>query len=335
MSNENTMDRFDKILLKYFQGKSDKEDLKELDEFIQDTENKNTFKDFFKVWLWTGQMKGGEPKVPFLDTWDKILLGEQNTRVVNFRQLFAYAATILILINMGWWGGKIFYDNKAESSFETYQITSNQFDNSTITLPDQTLVHLRKGSYLKYDSRFNKKDREVLLEGEAFFEVAHNQEKPFIVKVSDAEVRVLGTKFNVFAEKGSNIYQTTLVEGKVAFSTKQGKSYVLKPSQMIEYNKEKKSIKIKSVNTELYTAWTDGKIMFRDESLGEIVKKLERIYHVQFVFNNPELATKYHFSGTFNKETSIGDVIKMLKSSMPLKVKRVEKFPERDIIYME
>ena len=110
---------------------------------------------------------------------------------------------------------------------------------------------------------------------------------------------------------------------------------MLLPNQMIELNSESKEVQVKDVNPELYTAWKDGKIIFRYETLGAIAEKLEKIYHVKFVFANPDLAEKYRFSGTFNRETSIGDVITMLKLSIPMNVTREERFPEPDIICLK
>jgi ferric-dicitrate binding protein FerR (iron transport regulator) len=126
-----------------------------------------------------------------------------------------------------------------------------------------------------------------------------------------------------------------LVEGKVEFETGNGEKYMLQPDQMIEFHTENNTTEIKHVNTELYTAWKDGKIIFRDETLGEITNKLERIYHVKFIYKKPELANNYNFSGTFHPETSIGEVITMLKISIPMEVRRTERFPEPDLIYLE
>ncbi len=104
---------------------------------------------------------------------------------------------------------------------------------------------------------------------------------------------------------------------------------------MIELDVTKQNVNIKNVNTELYTAWKDGKIIFRDETLGEITTKLERIYQVKFIYQRPGLSSNYRFSGTFHHDTPIGDVITMLKKSIPMQVSRIERFPDPDTIYLK
>ena len=331
------MDRIEKIILHFLQKNANSEELQELNEWVGETANKGKLLHYLKIWLWSGQIKYKQPRVEFASTWQKIQKRqalEQNKRI-NFRLLLRYAAVLLILLNVGWWGARFYYNGHLGSKIQLFQVAANQSANSVITLPDQTLVYLRPGSNLQYDSRFSECHREVLLNGEAYFEVTHDEANLFTVRTEKAEIKVLGTKFNVFAEKGSDIYQTTLVEGKVEFKTNSGKKYLLQPDQMIELNTKKNTVHIKQVNTELYTAWKDGKVIFRDETLGEITKKLEHIYHVKFIYKDLELAEKYRFSGTFHRETSIGEVITMLKISIPMNVTREEKFPEPDIIYLE
>lgn len=331
------MEQIEKIILHFLQKKADIRELKELDERIGNIPNKRKIVHYLKIWLWSGQIEQKRPQVEFDHTWQKIQNNQPLVQYkrISLRSVLRYAAIFFVLLNIGWWGARLYYRDQEDFKEQTFKVTANQSANSVITLPDQTLVYLRSGSNLHYDSRFNKYHREVTLDGEAYFEVTRDEANPFTVRTDQAQIKVLGTKFNVLAEKGSPIYQTTLVEGKVEFKTGSGKKYLLQPDQMIELNTKKNRVQIKQVNTELYTAWKDGKVIFRDETLGEITKKLERIYYVKFIYENSELAEKYRFSGTFHCETSIGEVITMLKISIPLEVRRIERFPEPDIIYLE
>ena len=331
------MERIEQIILHFLQKKANTEELNELNGWLKHPENKRGLIQEIKIWLWSGQAKEKLPKVEFAETWQRIENKQplSKKKTLHFNRFLRYAAIFLVLLNIGWWGARFYYGQPIVSGEQIFQVAANQLSNSVVTLPDQTLVYLRNGSNLQYNSGFNKGHREVSLDGEAYFEVTHDKDAPFFVKTEKAKIKVLGTKFNVFAEKGSTHYQTTLVEGKVEFETTTGEKFLLRPDQMIEFNTEKNTTQIKQVNTELYTAWKDGKIIFRDETLGEITNKLERIYHVEFIYKKPDLADKYSFSGTFHPETSIGEVITMLKISIPMKVKRIEKFPEPDLIYLE
>ena len=332
------MNPIEKIILHFFQGDAGSEELNALNKWSEKPVNRNELKGYAKLWMWSAQVKSRKPQVKFDDTWEKIRSRKHSSRptIIRMRQFAQYAAIVLILLNLGWWGAHSYYNHSNESGEQQFLITADQTANSVITLPDSTLVYLRQGSSLRYDSGFRSDNREVLLEdGEAYFEVTRDEDHPFIVRMEHAQIEVMGTRFNVLAEKGSSVYQTTLVDGKVTFKVNGGEKYQLQPDQMIEFNVNDRDVKIENVNTELYTAWKEGKIIFRDETLGEITGKLERIYHVEFIYKNPELAQKYRFSGTFHQETSIGEVITMLKLSIPMEVKREERFPEPDQIYLK
>jgi|GEM_PF-946130 len=328
------MNPIEKIILYFFQKNASPEELTALDEWSEKAVNRNLLKDYLKLWLWSGQLKDRSPQLEFNATWEEIMRRRKlaEPRVIWLRMVARYAAVALILLNLGWWGAFSYYDRFSAVAKQEFLIIADQTANSVVTLPDQTRVHLRKGSNIKYSSSFTAESREVFLDGEAYFDVTRDEDHPFVVNMEHAKVKVLGTRFNVSARSDS--YQITLVDGSVIFKTNEGKEYHLLPDQMIEMNLKNRDVKIEKVNTELYTAWKDGKIIFRDETLGEITKKLELIYHVEFMYANPELAQRYRFSGTFHPETSIGEVITMLKLSIPMEVTRKEKFPDPDMIYL-
>ncbi|WP_297094782.1 FecR family protein [uncultured Draconibacterium sp.] len=164
-------------------------------------------------------------------------------------------------------------------------------NHSTITLSDGTKVWLNAGSRLIYPSRFIDKNREVMLIGEAFFDVSKMEEKPFTVKTPDIEVHVLGTKFNVSAYPDENVAHTVLTEGSVEISHKsQGvfdRNIVLKPGQLAAYNKQNSSTNIYDVETEYFTSWKEGYLTFTNSDLNRVVKKLERYYNIHMKYEDP------------------------------------------------
>ncbi len=182
---------------------------------------------------------------------------------------------------------------------------------SQIRLSDGSIVWLNSGSVFKYPASFDEKRREVFIDGEAFLEVAHNPKKPFVVNAPSFAVEVLGTAFNVEAYAADSYSSVTLVEGKVLLHANQEKQKQrMVPGQSASLHNGKID-KLREVDTDFYTSWKEGKIVFRQESLEEIAKKMERWYNVEIQFKDEELK-KLEFSGTFLKYKPVEQVLKSL-----------------------
>lgn len=174
-----------------------------------------------------------------------------------------------------------------------------------IILADGSYVMLNAGSSLKYPIDFPEEGkRKVFLTGEAYFKVARDEKKPFIVHTEAMEVNVLGTEFNVSAYKGDEVANVVLVEGSVnlASTEKEGEAIVLEPGQLGEYGKEDRRIHVREVDTRLYTAWMKGSLIFRNESFENILKKMQRHYSVIIVNEDEELA-KTKFNANFGPDS--------------------------------
>ena len=163
---------------------------------------------------------------------------------------------------------------------------------SQLVLPDGTKVWLNAGSRMAFPSKFSGKKREVFLEGEAYFEVTHNADVPFLVNTSDISIKVLGTKFNVSAYKTDKVAETVLLEGKVTVKDLSSigfmaKETVLAPNQKASFNKENKSISVNNeADADFAIAWTEGWFKFSQQNLSSVLNKLQRYYNVQFEFDN-------------------------------------------------
>lgn len=174
-----------------------------------------------------------------------------------------------------------------------------------IELSDGTIVHLNSGTSLRYPVQFIKnKNRQVFLLGEAFFEVKKDQAHPFNVNTQDINVEVLGTKFNVDTYSENTTANVVLVEGKVSLykdnSAKENPVY-LKPGMKGSTIMGQSEIKTEEVNTDYYTAWLKGSLVFKNASFDEIIKKLERHYNVTFINRNKMLG-KEIFNARFDNE---------------------------------
>ncbi|TLP80146.1 FecR family protein [Maribacter sp. ACAM166] len=176
-----------------------------------------------------------------------------------------------------------------------------------VTLEDGSIIRLNSGSELTYPTSFASLDkRQVLLKGEAFFEITKNPIKPFIVKANDMYTQVFGTVFNISAYEEDDKAEVVLVEGSVGVGNE--KSFrrenlaMLKPSQKVTNSKIlDKSFIIEDVNVTPYISWVNGVIAFQNEQMSEIIKKLERQFNVQII-NENEMLGERKFTGMFDKE---------------------------------
>ncbi|MBC9796425.1 FecR family protein [Sinomicrobium weinanense] len=177
----------------------------------------------------------------------------------------------------------------------------------SVQLSDGTKVRLNAGSRLKYPVPFAKgKERRIFLEGEAYFDVAHDAEHPFVVTLNNLNVKVLGTAFNVSDYREDRVSEVVLVRGSVRLqfvddSVARNKEMMLTPGDQAIYSKSGHTVKTKKVNTDLYTSWINGLMVFRDIPFEIMLKKLERHYNVVFRNNNQKLANE-KFSATIDLE---------------------------------
>ncbi len=163
---------------------------------------------------------------------------------------------------------------------------------SFITLSEGTKVWLNSGSKLIFPPVFEGNKREVRLEGEGFFEVTPDKEKPFFVKTDAFTMKVYGTKFNVQAYNQDQSYSIVLVEGKVGMNANEGSALsevFLAPNQKALISKDEKTFDISDVeNMEVYTAWVDGYLTFTNEDVSVLLKKISRYYNVDIEVDLPK-----------------------------------------------
>ncbi len=188
-----------------------------------------------------------------------------------------------------------------------------------IVLSDGTKVWLNAFSLLKFPSQFIGDERLVELTGEAYFEVSPDKKKPFKVKSQGQIIEVLGTHFNVSAYTGERT-ATTLVEGRVRVSDFAGTgSVVLKPHQQSVLAANSTKIHIADVDTESALAWKNGYFIFDDEGLESIMKKIERWYDVEVIYEAK--VRKIEFLGRVSRSKNISSVLKALEQAGNLKFK--------------
>ena len=194
---------------------------------------------------------------------------------------------------------------------------------SDIRLSDGTRVWLNAGSTLIFPQQFEKKERKVTLIGEAYFDVAKNKDKPFVVNANEINVAVLGTKFNLKNNVNDDNLEVVLVEGSVSIKENQlfsflQKEIILEPNQRAVYNKLSNKTEVTSdIDTDYYTSWKEGILKFNRESIVNVFKRLSRFYNVQFVTEKDvELYRK--ISGKLDLTASLEDVLKVISDAAPI-----------------
>jgi hypothetical protein len=185
-----------------------------------------------------------------------------------------------------------------------------------VILEDGTLIHLNSGSSLTYPSYFEEKnDREVILTGEAYFEVKQDFGRPFYVKTALLDILVTGTKFNIMAYPNDNITQASLLEGsiKVIKEKNQIKDTVsLSPGFAYKWDKEKQLSNITDIYPADCISWIKGELVFKDTDFKNLVAKLERSYNMVIEINYPFLE-KQKFTGTFKtNDLTLNDILKII-----------------------
>ena len=184
----------------------------------------------------------------------------------------------------------------------------------TVELCDGTKVYLNSGTTLEFPSRFDGKVRSVILKGEAYFDVARNVSKPFVVEVDEVKVKVLGTSFNVKSYVDEPGVYTTLVEGSVAILRDGQPEKKIKPGEQAYYNKGVGTLSIAEVDVNEFTSWKDGLFYFKDIALEEILRIVSRWYDLEVFYMN-QGAKSVIYSGKLPMYSSVEDVLRKFEIS--------------------
>lgn len=235
---------------------------------------------------------------------------QKKKRTISFRKIGYELAKIAAILIIFWGGTKLFETNTTEESIVTYQtlyVPTGQ--RAELILPDSTRVWLNAHSKLIYPVSFGKGNRQVELNGEAYFDVVHNEKQPFIVKTRQMDIQVLGTEFNVTSY--SSDFEVSLLRGCIELSS---------PSLSSTYKvKEKEHVKLKdnklivnNITDYDYFRWKEGLICFNNESVATIIKKLKLYYDIDIETHNKKFLNS-RYSGKFRTKDGIEQVLKVLQ----------------------
>lgn len=320
---ENVEKDIHRLAVLYFEGRIPKDDEKRLFHFIQTNEaNRAQFKSWEKGW-----MQSKQENVEVANEWKRLQCKIRTQEAIIpmlparklsiWRKVAAIAAVILLFIMGGYvvWYIKPYLLPETHFAFE-----SPYGEKSKMTLSDGTVVWLNAGSTLKYSSRFNAANREVKLNGEAYFEVTKRNGAPFVVKTGIYDVQVKGTKFNITAYSDDAFATTTLLEGAVNLLYK-GQEIELSPGESIRLDLTLNKFIRNKVNATQAKAWAENRIEYDGITLKELITKLSRQYNVNITLESDKNESKEFRVSIRNQET-IGEVLNAISEIIPIKIER-------------
>lgn len=222
------------------------------------------------------------------------------------------------------------YFSDSEDVVQYAEVTSSEGTIVRYELPDKSVVWLNSGSTLRYPARFDKGKREVDLKGEAYFDVQANTKHPFYVNTPGGiSVYVYGTQFNVNAYDEDSTVETVLEEGSVnVIAPDKSEVVKLAPGERLIYDKQTHQMEKMNVDVYEKTAWKDGKLIFRNASIEEVLKRLSRHFNVDIEFHNLT-DKKYNYRATFKEET-LTQILDYLSKSATLKWEMEEPVQNND-----
>lgn len=236
------------------------------------------------------------------------MLKAHSRRLVLARTFATAAAVALLCLSV--WTAYLYMQPVA------MQTVSTLAETRTVSLPDGTSVTLNHYSTLTYPERFKTDNREVELNGEAYFEVSKDKKHPFIVQTEAVDVRVLGTQFNVDAYRDSPDVRTTLLTGSVAVSNKSNSEHmILKPNEIAIYNKVEKKLTRKLLEDATdEISWRHGEFIFDDVPLRDIARELSNSFGTTIQITDPTLQN-YRISARFRNGEDLETILSVLQDA--------------------
>ena len=347
----------DNLISDYLKGELTQPEISQLIDWIKlDQGNKRYFDECCEIWIAaraSGDNPGYNIQKGFYNFRQKIKDIEKESASVSgkkilFGTIARYAAIIVITFSLS---GLLFHFIRKEQGIQPGQNLSELVvpmgSRAQFLLSDGTIVNLNAGSRLKFDGSFGIKERLVELEGEAYFNVAKNAGKPFIVKTSYLNVTALGTEFNVKAYSTDKTIETTLVNGSIKIESmveaEKEEITVLEPNQKLTFYKEGSKIVEETavqdekagngvstvqkseapprvikenVNVDPVVSWKENRWIFEQQSLAQIAVELERRFNVQIIIESERLST-FRFTGTIIEEP-IEEVLEVMSITAPI-----------------
>ncbi|MDD2290108.1 MAG: FecR domain-containing protein [Bacteroidales bacterium] len=318
-------EKIKELAISYYEGKIHLKDESLLFDFVsQSKENKSLFRKWEQEWL-----REHKPSQETLILWDRLSTGYRcrkkqlldspivrknilSRRIFQAVAAAAVFAVVFLAIELGRQSG--------QDGGYAFVIETQNAEQSKVILPDGTVVYLNAATKLRCPERFNQKHRTMELEGEAYFEVARNEDMPFIVKAKNIPIKVLGTRFNVTAYADEPSVTTALLEGRLELGGGDKKITML-PDDIIRFDVNTSTVSKFRQNASQYISWTERRFEYNMITFDELFKRLSRQYDVNIIFTAEKKMDKI-FNISLNNGETITDVLDALSLIIPFTTRR-------------
>lgn len=316
------MEQIDTLIMRYLMGSASANEQATLLTWLEESEaNRNYFRSMKDAYDW-GCLKY-DPQPNDIETeWQKFRktvtgsrwsLGQRKSSRFFWLR---YAAVFLIGVCSASFVYRV-ATQKTDHTMAQTRIETGVGDKSKATLPDGTVVWLNACSSLLYGDFSGEHERTVYLKGEAYFEVKTDKQRPFSVRTERLTYRVTGTSFNVYAFEEEETSSVALLEGGVTIES--GKwLHALRPGEVFTYDKNTCTFRVEKKDVELLSSWRQGEFVFDKMTFSELIHRLERLYRVKFICENPEVR-RATFGGTLKDYDSLETIMNVLKTSLRIR----------------
>lgn len=318
MRNNMDSERYIELMERYLQREATSEEKEELSRWIETAHMKRAFDEMYKDrWDTASAELDGATRD---EMWQNLSQKVKAERSVGRRHILKiiYRVAAVVLLPVAVFLGVVAYyeGGRSEAGDTPFSFVVDSGQKASMTLPDGTKVWLNSASKLSYYPSYNQEDRRVYLNGEAYFEVAKNPDKKFVVSCQGVEIEALGTTFDVKGYEDDEIVSTSLLEGAVRVSH-EGQSVLLAPQEEVSFDKEMKLFAKSSIDdSRQVDFWRRNILYFRSATLAEIAKTMERLYGISVVFESEELKD-ISFSGSI-RNNSLTNAFYIISLTYPL-----------------
>lgn len=300
----------DELLFKYFSNEASAEEVAQIEQWLDEDPARQS--EFDSAHYLFNAMILHSDELSKMTTPGAL---EKTSRKSKVRRLvYRYAAAAAAVVIAGLSG--VFVEreinyNKMTAQTNVLEVPAGQ--RMSVTLSDGTQVQLNGNSRIEYPVIFSRKQRNVKLSGEAFFEVKHDERHPFIVETFASKVEVLGTRFNVYADEASEYFSAALVDGKVKVTTNDetAEQVVLAPDEMVRFVNN--HLVVTKVDAENLISWTEGYVNLADTDFASLMHRFENVYGVKIVIERETMPEIGYKSGKIRVSEGVNFALKLLQ----------------------
>ena len=308
------------LFAKFFTGEISENEQTELDKFISEKpENKKLFEEYELIWSQNNTKTKdafSEKTNSALQSVKNIISEDENSlESKSYKLLFKIAAAVIVVFGLSWFAyNKLIYN-------DIEMIVSSTADQTKeLQLSDGSIIWLNKNSSIEYPEKFSGKERKVNLTGEAFFIIAHNSEKPFIVISEQTETKVLGTEFNLKAYKNDGKIILTLTEGKVIFTdNKTHENKTLIKNEKLSLNKQNRILKKSKLSSVNYLYWKTKEINLDNLTTKQIARELSEAYKTNIQADKSAEDLIFHQTIPF-KDMNLQEILITIKYTLNIEI---------------